>query len=67
MCKKLECTRCNYELKGIENYCPICGLDLKERTAQEVLVQEQLVLKHGNTVIEIKRDSITTTVHHKNH
>ncbi|WP_075841752.1 hypothetical protein [Clostridium perfringens] len=40
--KELKCPRCkNGELKGNENYCPICGLDLKERTAQEVLVQEQ--------------------------
>lgn len=40
---KLECTIRHYELKGTENYCPICGLKLKERTAQEIPVQEQLV------------------------
>lgn len=40
--EKLKCPRCeNEKLKGPENYCPICGLNLKERTAQEVPVQEQ--------------------------
>ena len=30
---KLKCSRCkNEELKGNENYCPICGLDLEERS-----------------------------------
>lgn len=44
MCKKLECTRCHYEgLKGTENYCPICGVNFKKGTAQEVPVQEQLL------------------------
>lgn len=39
---KLKCPRCkNEELKGTENYCPICGLDLEEKTAQEVPVLEQ--------------------------
>ncbi|WWU65402.1 hypothetical protein QJR26_03340 [Clostridium baratii] len=42
MDKLKQCPRCkNEELKGTENYCPICGLDLKV-TAQEVKVQEQL-------------------------
>ena len=42
--KELKCPRCkNEELKGNENYCPICGLDLEEKTAQEVPVQEQLI------------------------
>lgn len=41
---KLKYPRCeNEELKGNENYCPIYGLNLKERTAQEVPVQEQLI------------------------
>ncbi|WP_419867417.1 hypothetical protein [Clostridium perfringens] len=40
--KELKCPRCkNEELQGNENYCPICGLDLEEKTAQEVPVLEQ--------------------------
>lgn len=49
---KLKCPRCeNEELKGSENYCPICGLNLKERTAQEVLVQEQSEHFHKLSII----------------
>lgn len=47
---KLKCPRCkNEELQGNENYCPICGLDLEEKTAQEVPVQEQLIIDIGFT------------------
>lgn len=46
---KIACTKCGFKLKGTENYCPVCGLNLKERTAQEVPVQEQLLcLKTDN-------------------
>lgn len=42
--EKLKCPRCeNKELKGNENYCSICGLNLKEGTAREASVQEQLI------------------------
>lgn len=42
---KLKCPRCeNEELKGNENYCSICGLNLKEKTALRKLDQEQSVL-----------------------
>lgn len=42
---KLKCPRCkNEELKGNENYCPVCGLELKEGTALEVKIQEQLIV-----------------------
>lgn len=51
MCNKLKCTRCKYELKGTENYCPICGLNLKEGTDQELPVKGlemlcKLIAKH---------------------
>lgn len=47
MNQKLKCPRCkNEKLKGAESYCPICGFRLKERTAQEVSVQEQLKNLH---------------------
>ncbi|MBY0755059.1 hypothetical protein K5V21_06280 [Clostridium sardiniense] len=43
MCKLEQCPRCkNEKLEEGQNYCQICGLDLK-RTAQEVPVQEQLL------------------------
>ena len=41
---KLNCSRCkNEELRGNDNYCPICGLNLKEEIAREASVQEQLI------------------------
>ncbi|AOY53663.1 hypothetical protein [Clostridium perfringens] len=53
---KLKCPRYeNKELKRSENYCPICGLNLKERTAQEVLVQEQ-----SDTLEKIKLTDIVS-------
>ncbi|EOU1650919.1 hypothetical protein G6Z26_04530 [Clostridium perfringens] len=49
---KLRCPRCeNEELKGTENYCPICGLNLKEETAQEVPVQEQFEIRIDSNFI----------------
>ncbi|EOU1594541.1 hypothetical protein QYB28_000581 [Clostridium perfringens] len=49
---KLKCPRCeNKELKRNENYCPICGLNLKERTAQEVAIQEQSEHLHKLSII----------------
>lgn len=38
MCNKLKCTRCHYELKGTENYCPICGLNLKGGMSKEEVI-----------------------------
>lgn len=58
MCKT-KCPRCkNEELKGTENYCPICGLDLKA-TAQEVPVQEQpkFIPEYSNRVLKRKEIS----------
>lgn len=37
MCKKLECKRCHYELKGTEKYCPICGIRLKNMTKEKAI------------------------------
>lgn len=38
------CPRCeNEKIKGTENYCPICGFNLKKGTAREASVQEQLI------------------------
>ncbi|MDU4910588.1 hypothetical protein [Clostridium baratii] len=48
----LECTRCHYKLKGTENYCPRCGLSLKETTAQEAEVQEQSNSLHKLNIID---------------
>lgn len=57
---KLKCPRCeNEELKGSENYCPICGLNLKERTAQEVPVQEQSIKFDSLPKINAERIIIT--------
>ncbi len=40
--KELKCPRCkNEELKGNENYCPICGVDLKEKPVKEVSFNNQ--------------------------
>lgn len=39
---KTQWTRCKKEgLKGWDGYSPICGLNLKEKTALKRLVQEQ--------------------------
>lgn len=44
--KGLKCPRCkNEELKGNENYCPICGLDLKDGTAQDIAILEPLEIR----------------------
>ena len=57
---KLKCPRCeNKELKRNENYCPICGLNLKERTAQEVPVQEQSIKFDSLPKINAERIIIT--------
>lgn len=51
MCKLKQCPRCkNEELEEDQNYCQICGLDLK-RTAQEVLVQEQSNILYKLSII----------------
>ena len=40
--KGLKSPRCkNGELKGNENYCHICGLDLKEKTVKEGTLNKQ--------------------------
>lgn len=39
------CPRCeNEELKGTENYCPICGLKLKQKAVQEINTPEQAII-----------------------
>lgn len=49
---KLNCPRCkNEELSGNENYCLICSLNLKEKTAQEVPIQEQSEHLHKLSII----------------
>lgn len=57
-----KCPRCkNEELKGNENYCPICGLDLKEKLAHEVSLnmQENLIsLKISIAKEEFAREMI---------
>lgn len=39
------CPRCeNEKLQGTENYCPICGLKLKEKAVQEINTPEQAII-----------------------
>lgn len=47
--KELKCPRCkNEELKGNENYCPICGLDLKDRSIQRPITPIIVKIKSAN-------------------
>lgn len=42
---ELKCPRCeNEKLKGTENYCPICGLKLKQKAVQEINTPEQAII-----------------------
>lgn len=39
------CPRCeNEKLQGTENYCPICGLKLKQKAVQEINTPEQAII-----------------------
>ncbi|XZI53235.1 hypothetical protein ACSXD3_17765 (plasmid) [Clostridium perfringens] len=39
------CPRCeNEKLQGTENYCPICGLKLKQKAVQEINTTEQAII-----------------------
>ncbi|MDJ8951039.1 hypothetical protein PTL64_14685 [Clostridium perfringens] len=39
------CPRCeNEKLQGTENYCPICGLKLKQKAVQETNTPEQAII-----------------------
>ncbi|MDQ0151176.1 hypothetical protein ACFO6R_13320 [Eubacterium multiforme] len=51
---KLECPRCkNEKLKGTENYCPICGLNLKGgMTKEEVIGQIDSLIDEAKLHIE---------------
>lgn len=43
---KSKCPRCeNEELRGTENYCPICGLELKKGLAQKTVFLEPTKLR----------------------
>ncbi len=42
---ELKCPICeNEKLKGTENYCPICGLKLKDKDVQEINTPEQAII-----------------------
>lgn len=58
--EKLKCPKCeNEELKGTENYCPICGLNLKEKTTLRELAQAQLVeINTGSQTINQIREEL---------
>ena len=39
-----QCPRCkSEEIRNGDNYCKICGLELRKITAQEIPVQEQCI------------------------
>ncbi len=67
------CPRCeNEKLQGTENYCPICGLKLKQKAVQEINTPEQaiiyidldekLVKKIIREIIEEKQNILFTKV-----
>ena len=63
-----KCPRCeNENLKEGQNFCQICGVNLKskERTAQEVPVQEQLAYEISNsseTINQVRKEYCLETI-----